>query len=246
MPPRPPPTPRSTDRVVVLSGAGLSAGSGVPTFRGEGGLWRGHDAMRLATPEAFAADPDLVRDFYAHRRRAMQGIRPNDGHRALARLQAAWGPERVVLVTQNVDGLLQEAAVELELPITVLEMHGTLWTARCAAEATHPTVSLTRATPDPRGACVTCGALLRPDVVWFGEQPRFMREIEAALESCQHFLAVGTSGVVYPAAGFVRLAAYSGAACTEINPEPTGGAFEHRIAQGAEVALPTLVARWGA
>lgn len=245
MSPAVPPIDLPTDAsVVVLSGAGLSAASGVPTFRGEGGLWRGHEAMRLATPEAFAADPDLVRDFYAHRRRAMDGIRPNAGHRALVRLQAALGAQRVHLVTQNVDGLLQEAAAEEGVDADILEMHGSLWTARCAASAGHPRLHLDRDTPDPRGRCEDCGALLRPDVVWFGELPRHMDRIGQALSSCGLFLAVGTSGVVYPAAGFVRLARSGGAACVEVNPDPTGGGFHHTIAQGAEHALPALVSRW--
>lgn len=239
-----PPAPAADASVVILSGAGLSAASGVPTFRGAGGLWRGHDAMSLATPEAFAADPDLVRDFYAHRRRAMEGIRPNAGHRALARLQAAWGPERVVLVTQNVDGLLQEAARAEGLSVSVLEMHGTLWTARCAATEDHPRVPLGPDTPDPRGACDRCGALLRPDVVWFGELPRHLDAIDQALRRCAAFLAVGTSGVVYPAAGFAAVARRRGAETTEINPQPTGGAFDRAVAEGAETALPRLVEAW--
>ncbi len=240
-----PPVPRPDDVVVILSGAGLSAASGVPTFRGAGGWWRGHEATRLATPEAFDADPDLVRDFYAFRRRSMAGIRPNDGHRAMVRLQAAWGRERVVLVTQNVDGLLQQAALEEGIEADVIEMHGTLWTVRCAMDEDHPRVPVDPDAPDPRGTCAVCGDLLRPDVVWFGEMPRQMERIQGDLLRCHHFLAVGTSGVVYPAAGFVNLARHTGAACTEVNPEPTGGGFHHALAEGSEAALPRLLAAWG-
>ena len=239
-----PPTPQLGERVVILSGAGLSAASGVPTFRGAGGWWRGHDATALATPEAFAHDPELVLDFYAHRRRAMQDIRPNPAHHALVRLQAAWGPERVTLVTQNVDGLLQAAAAEQGVAAEIIEMHGTLWAVRCAGDPTHGRPRVTPDAPDPRGDCAECGDRLRPDVVWFGEMPRRMAEIGAALSDCRHFLAVGTSGVVYPAAGFVAVARQAGAACTEVNPEPTGGDFQTVLAGGAEQALPALVEEW--
>ncbi len=230
--------------VVILSGAGLSAASGVPTFRGAGGLWRGHDAIRLATPEAFQADPALVLEFYAHRRRAMAGITPNDGHRALVRLQASLGPHRVHLVTQNVDGLLQAAARELDLAAEIVEMHGSLWTVRCEHDGGHPQVPVDPAGPDPRGRCARCGGRLRPDVVWFGEIPRHMPAIHDMLARCAVFVAVGTSGVVYPAAGFVQAARHAGARCLEINPEPTGGAFHDSLTEGAESALPRLLARW--
>lgn len=230
--------------VVVLSGAGLSAASGVPTFRGPGGWWQGRQATDLATPEAFAQDPDLVRDFYAHRRRSLQGIEPNAGHHALVRLQQALGPERVVLVTQNVDGLLHAAARQAGADVSVLEMHGTLWQVRCARSEQHPRLPVTLEAPDPRGTCAVCGGLLRPDIVWFGEVPRHMDAIHRVLSRCGLFVAVGTSGVVYPAAGFSEVAWRSGATCVEVNPEPTGGAFHQAVVQGAEKALPRLVDAW--
>jgi NAD-dependent deacetylase len=185
----------------------------------------------------------LVRRFYDTRREFMVPIRPNAGHDALVRLQAAWGPDRVVLVTQNVDGLLQRAGSLLDLPVTVIEMHGALRRVRCERRASHPRVELDGAL-DPDATCVACGAGMRPDVVWFGEMPEHMDQIANALARCVMFLSVGTSGVVYPAAGFVRVAMEAGARCVEINPEPTAGAFHEAVVEGAEVALPRIVDAW--
>ncbi|MDP2315809.1 MAG: NAD-dependent deacylase [Pseudomonadota bacterium] len=222
-------------RVVVLSGAGLSAASGVPTFRGAGGLWEGHAVEDVATPEAWRRDPELVRRFYDARRSALTGVVPNAGHRALVRLQAAWGTERVLLVTQNIDGLLGVAGAQ-----EVLEMHGALRKLRCSASEGHPWVDIVG--DQDRTARCACGAPLRPAVVWFGEVPLYMPRITAALAACQLFLSVGTSGLVYPAAGFVRLARQVGARCVEVNPAPVGGPFHEVIAEGGETALPRLVA----
>lgn len=230
--------------LVALSGAGLSAASGVPTFRGPGGWWRGRDARQLATPEAWAADPELVLAFYGDRRRALAGVRPNDGHRALVQLQAHFGADEVLLVTQNVDGLLQAAAVELGLPVQVLELHGGLDRVRCSADPLHPRVPVAADDPDARGACAACGARLRPDIVWFGEVPHHLDAVYARLEGCGTFLSVGTSGVVYPAAGFVAVAARAGALCVEVNPEPAGGPFDLVLPEGAEAALPRLLQAW--
>ena len=233
-----------TDRIVVLSGAGLSAASGVPTFRGEGGWWRGHQATELATPEAFARDPELVLDFYAMRREVVDGVQPNAGHRALVALQEALGPERVSLVTQNVDGLIQASAAADGAAIPeVFEMHGTLWRVRCSRNPGHPIVEV-GADRGARGSCVSCGAALRPHIVWFGEIPQHMDTIAGLLSRATLFVSVGTSGVVYPAAGFCQLARRVGAWCVEVNPDPTGGAFDEVIVEGAESALPRLVAEW--
>ncbi len=220
--------------VVVLSGAGLSAASGVPTFRGAGGLWEGHAVEDVATPEAWVRDATLVRRFYDARRAGVARVAPNAGHYALARLQRALGPARVLLVTQNIDGLLGVAGAP-----EVLEMHGALRKLRCAAREDHPWVDIV-GDQDPRARCA-CGAPLRPAVVWFGERPLYMDRITAALAACNLFVSVGTSGLVYPAAGFVRLARQVGARCVEINPEPAGGPFHETIAEGGEVALPRLV-----
>lgn len=236
--------PRPQERVVILSGAGLSAASGVPTFRGPGGWWRGHRATELATPEAWLADRDLVRAFYDTRRLGVVEVAPNPGHHALVALQEAWGADRVTLVTQNVDGLLGRAAVDAGLRAEVLEMHGALGRLCCERDRhRHPVVAVQGA-QDPTATCTRCGAPLRPDIVWFGEVPMHLDEIGQALSRCAVFLSVGTSGVVYPAAGFVDLARRAGARCLEINPEPSGGAFHATRREGAERALPALVAAW--
>lgn len=222
--------------VVILSGAGLSAASGVPTFRDANGLWEGYDVTQVATPAAFRVNPTLVRRFYDERRIGCGRVSPNPGHYALAQLQRAWG-ERLTLVTQNIDGLLQKAGCT-----NVIEMHGSLWKLRCAQDEHHPRVDVVGA-QDPDARC-GCGALMRPDIVWFGEVPFFLDEIGEALYNCQTFVSVGTSGVVYPAAGFVQIARSNGAYCLEINPKPTGGDFHATIEQGSEVALPEMVAWW--
>lgn len=227
------------DRVVVLVGAGLSAASGIPTFRGPDGLWEGHAVTDVATPEAWQRDAELVRRFYDARRLHVAGCHPNPGHIALARLQRAWGAPRVVLVSQNVDGLL-EAAGALE----VLDLHGSLHRLRCERSERHPVVQV--AGPQDRDrACAACGARLRPDVVWFGEVPRFLERIDDALPRAQVFLAVGTSGLVYPAAGLGRVARGWGLRTVEINPEPSGAPwFDEVVAEGSETALPRIVDAW--
>ena len=230
--------PGDDDLLVILSGAGLSAASGVPTFRGAGGLWEGHRAMDLATPEAWLHDAELVRRFYDMRRMAVEQVRPNPGHDALVRLQRAWGADRVELVTQNVDGLLGDAGAD-----EVVEMHGSLRRLRCEDGEGHPKVPV-RGEQTRDGLCAVCGGRLRPDVVWFGEMPYEMDRIQAALGGCAYFVSVGTSGVVYPAAGFVSAARGQGARCVEVNPDPAGGPFHQVIAEGAETALPRLVEEW--
>lgn len=192
--------PGTTDRVkvVVLTGAGISAESGLPTFRDADGLWEGRDPMAVATPESYAVDPDLVHRFYDQRRAALARVEPNDAHRALARLEERWG-DRLLLVTQNVDDLHERAGSR-----RVLHLHGRLRSAWCTAcDVRHPWVG----DLGDRPPCPTCGeARLRPDVVWFGEVPHGMDRIEAALWECDLFVAVGTSGLVYPAAAFVHWA----------------------------------------
>ncbi|MFE6964056.1 NAD-dependent deacylase [Agromyces sp. NPDC057679] len=196
-------------RVVVLTGAGISAESGVPTFRDAGGLWEGHRVEDVATPEAFERDPDTVQRFYDARRHAVAFAEPNPAHVALAHLEEALGDELLV-VTQNIDALH-----ELAGSTRVLHMHGELALARCLACAER--------SPVPgdlieRPECPNCGErMLRPDVVWFGEMPYGLDEIEAALAACEVFAAIGTSGAVYPAAGFVVTAAEHGARTIELN-----------------------------
>jgi NAD-dependent deacetylase len=195
-----------------LTGAGISAESGLPTFRGAGGLWEGHRVEEVATPQAFARDPELVLRFYDARRRALATVEPNPAHRALARLEAAWeGP--FLLVTQNVDDLHERAGSQ-----RLLHMHGELLRARCARCGWAD-----RWSGDLLGvACPACGRLpaLRPDIVWFEEVPIGLERIEAALGDCRLFVAIGTSGRVWPAAGFVERARRAGAHTVELNLEP--------------------------
>jgi NAD-dependent deacetylase len=225
-------------RITVLSGAGLSAASGIATFRGPGGLWEGHRVEDVATPEAWARNPALVRRFYDARRAGCAPAEPNAGHRALARLQAS-RPIDTYLVTQNIDDLLDKAGCT-----NVIEMHGSLWRLRCSADLQHPRVE-ERGDQDPRGRCEICGAALRPDVVWFGEIPYDLDHIQALVLASDLFVAVGTSGLVYPAAGYGGLAARAGIPTLEINPEPSGARwFRDVLAEGAETALPRLVDAW--
>lgn len=232
--------------VFVLSGAGLSAASGIGLFRGPGGLWEGQRAEEIATPRAFRDDPDRVRRFYDARRAIVLAASPNPGHLALLRLQAAWGPDRVHLVTQNVDGLFNVAADSAVN--RVIEMHGSLLRLRCARDEGHPELAPWPGAPaaeqDPGLRCAECGGLMRPAVVWFGEAPDHVLLIHRLAIAARTFLSVGTSGVVYPAAGLVDKARAAGAVCVEVNPEPTGGAFHHVVASPAELALPGLVDRW--
>jgi len=200
-------------RVVVLTGAGISAESGVRTFRDSGGLWEGHDVADVATPEGFARDPELVQRFYDARRRAVREARPNAAHRALARLEAALEDDLLV-VTQNVDDLHERASSQ-----RVVHMHGELRRARCQACHHRPAWDDDLVDAPP---CPACGErALRPDVVWFGEVPYELDRIADAVSSCDLFVSVGTSGSVYPAAGYVALAASSGASTLELNLEPS-------------------------
>ena len=201
--------------IVVLTGAGVSAESGVPTFRAADGLWEGHRIEEVATPEGFRRNPALVHAFYDARRAALAGVQPNPAHLALARLDAAW-PGDFLLVTQNVDDLHDRAGTK-----RLLHMHGELKSAWCTAcDARHQWHSPLAPAP----ACPACAAArLRPDIVWFGEMPYEMERIYAALSACDLFVSIGTSGAVYPAAGFVAEAREAGAYCLELNLEPSEG-----------------------
>ncbi|MET3962087.1 NAD-dependent deacetylase [Marmoricola sp. OAE513] len=198
-------------KVVVLTGAGISAESGVPTFRGEDGLWEGHRPEDVATPEAFDADRALVQRFYDARRASLARVQPNAAHRALAELEQVLGDD-LLLVTQNIDDLHERGGSK-----RVLHMHGELRAAWCTA-CDQRTPWLGTLLDEP--PCPACGAhALRPDVVWFGEMPYEMDTIHLALFSCDLFVSIGTSGVVYPAAGFVDYAAAGGADTLELNLE---------------------------
>jgi NAD-dependent deacetylase len=203
--------------IVVLTGAGISAESGIATFRGPGGLWEGHRVEDVCTPQALAHDPALVHRFYDLRRAALAGVEPNAAHHALARLDAAW-PGELLIVTQNVDDLHERAGAT-----RLLHMHGELNSALCAACGHRE--AWTDALP-PGTACGACGGdTMRPDIVFFGEMPYQMDRIERALAQADAFVSIGTSGAVYPAAGFVRTARHHGAATLELNLDPSKGSL---------------------
>lgn len=226
----------SIRNIVILTGAGVSAESGIDTFRDGGGLWEQHRVEDVATPEAFARDPDLVLRFYDMRREAIQTKQPNAAHRALAKLDAEWEGD-LLIVTQNVDDLHERAGAK-----RVLHMHGEHLNAWCMACDERPRWI---GPLIDRPACPECGeAALRPDIVWFGEMPYRMDEIFAALEQADLFVSIGTSGAVYPAAGFVQLARMAGARTVEINLEPTQGArlFDEGVYGPATETVPAFFA----
>jgi len=203
------------DRLAVLTGAGISAESGVPTFRGQDGLWKQFRAEDLATPEAFARDPKLVWEWYDWRRGKIAPVEPNPGHRTLAKWEGTF--PSFTLITQNVDGLHAAAGSK-----TIIELHGNIWKMRCTAEAAvfeNREVPLKRIPP----LCPSCGALLRPHVVWFGESLDMdvLALAFATSSSCDAMLVVGTSAYVQPAASLPLRAADAGARVIEINPDPT-------------------------
>ena len=234
---------RAARRVVVLTGAGMSAESGVPTFRdAQTGLWARFRPEELATPEAFAAHPRRVWEWYAWRRELVARARPHAGHRAL--VQIARRVPEFTLVTQNVDGLHQRAGSR-----DVIELHGNLTRTRCSAGC--GVVERWEATDDPPPRCPRCGARLRPDVVWFGEAlPEAALETAwAATEQCEAFLSVGTSSLVHPAASLPERAAARGRLVIEINPRETPlSARATAVLRGAAGdLLPQLAAQvWGA
>ncbi len=225
---------RDARSVAVLTGAGISVDSGLPTFRGDGGLWRGRDPMRLATPEAFAAEPGLVWEFYNERRRRAFAAEPNAGHRALVELARR---RPTTLITQNVDRLHRRAGSE-----GVIELHGNLEDVRCTGcgETSHRPGEALPDLPE----CEGCGGRLRPAVVWFGEAlpaEAIERAAEAAARA-ELFLSVGTSSVVYPAAGLIDVASLAGATVIEVNPEPSGADVDIQLAGTSAEVLPMLVA----
>ena len=224
--------------IVILTGAGISAESGIDTFRAEGGLWEQHRVEDVATPEGFARDPELVLRFYDMRRAAIQTKQPNAAHHALARLDAEWPKDKgfeLLIVTQNVDDLHERAGAR-----RVLHMHGehlNAWCTSCDIRSpwTSPLID--------RPPCPVCQArALRPDVVWFGEMPYGMDQIYAALRTCDLFVSIGTSGAVYPAAGFVQNAVELGADTLELNLERSQGSgmfHKTRLGRASE-----LVPQW--
>ncbi len=206
--------------IMILTGAGISAESGIDTFRSAGGLWEQHRVEDVATPEAFARDPDLVLRFYDMRRDRIQQVEPNAAHDALARLDREWSKDagrNLTIVTQNVDDLHERAGAK-----RLIHMHGEHLSAWCLACDQR---SMWRGTLIERPACPVCGVSgqLRPDIVWFGEMPYRMDDIYSALAAADLFVSIGTSGAVYPAAGLVRQARERGIKTLELNLEPSKG-----------------------
>ncbi|MEP1446897.1 MAG: Sir2 family NAD+-dependent deacetylase [Paraglaciecola sp.] len=205
-------------KIVVLTGAGISAESGLKTFRDNNGLWENHSVEEVATPEGFRRNPELVYRFYNQRRRQLLSpeVKPNRAHLALAKLESCF-KNNFTLITQNVDNLHQRAG-----NVNVLHMHGDLLSARCLGSGQS---SALRTDLDSSNRCQCCSPpnYLRPDIVWFGEMPKYMQQIEDTLSEANLFVSIGTSGTVYPAAGFVNLANQSGAHSVELNLEPSSG-----------------------
>jgi NAD-dependent deacetylase len=223
------------ERIVILTGAGFSAESGLATFRGPEGLWEGRRVEEICTPDALLQDRELVLDFYDQRRRALASVEPNAAHHALAWLDAHW-PGELLIVTQNVDDLHERAGTT-----RMLHMHGELLSALCGACGTR-----IPSTGDMIGGprCTACGQdAMRPDIVFFGEMPYEMERIEAALMAADLFVSIGTSGAVYPAAGFVQAARHAGADTLELNLEPSAGShFFHETRIGpASLLVPAWV-----
>lgn len=230
--------------VAVLTGAGVSAASGVPTFRGDGGLWRAHRAEDLATPAAFARDPALVWEWYDWRRQRIAACAPNAAHHVLAAWSRRW--PQFTLTTQNVDGLHERAGTR-----HVLRLHGSIWQVHCARPCAAGRVprAFDRVPLGTPPRCASCGALERPSVVWFGEplDAHVFAAAAAAVAAADICLVVGTSAVVFPAAGLIAEASRHGAAVIEINPDAS--ALAHHAALtirgGAEIVLPRLAAALG-
>lgn len=206
---------RGAQRIAVLTGAGISAESGVPTFRGEHGLWRQFRAEELATPEAFARDPKLVWEWYDWRRGLIAKVEPNSGHQTLAKWETIF--TKFSLITQNVDGLHRRAGSR-----NVLELHGNIWNMRCTKEGTL-SENLESPLEEIPPRCAKCSSLLRPDVVWFGEplDPDILARAGETCSLCRVMLVIGTSAFVQPAASLPLRAAETGAMLIEINPAPT-------------------------
>ena len=224
------------DRLFVLTGAGVSAESGLATFRGAGGLWNGYHVTQVATPEAWEADPRLVWNFYSMRRSDASKAEPNAGHRALADLERKMG-DRFYLCTQNVDDLHERAG-----SVRIHHMHGALFQSRCVRCDAPFADRKTYLAELP--ICEKCGAPVRPHIVWFGEVPLEMEAIHAQLERATVMLVAGTSGSVYPAAGFVEIARRKGVRTVYVGPEKplNVDAFDEVLLGTAVEVLPGLIA----
>jgi len=224
--------------IVILTGAGLSAESGLSTFRDKDGIWAKHKIEDVATPQAFARNPDAVLEFYNTRRSGVLGVKPNAAHRALARLEAGYSG-KVTTVTQNIDPVHELAGTK-----NLIHMHGDIINALCAHCGTKEPLASDLKTDLICRACGKVGGM-RPDIVWFGEMPYQMEEIHAALGTCDLFISIGTSGNVYPAAGFVTEARARRAHTVELNLEPSEGIsmFAEAIHGKATEVVPAFVDR---
>ena len=231
--------------IVILTGAGISAESALQTFRASDGLWCDHRVEDVTTPEAFERDPALVQSFYNLRRRQLLDVQPNAAHHALAKLTSQWDGE-VLLVTQNVDDLHDRAHMQQPPAesFELIHMHGELIKARCTDSGMvyEWRDDIEVDTPSP---ATGIAGTLRPHIVWFGEMPLHMERIYRALRDCDLFISIGTSGNVYPAAGFVAEASHHGAKTVELNLEPSLGAslFDEAIYGPATQAVPDYVER---
>ena len=227
----------ATDRVFVLTGAGISAESGLATFRGSGGLWNGFRVEEVATPEAWGADPALVWNFYSMRRQDARGAEPNAAHRALAALEQRLG-DRFYLVTQNVDDLHERAGSR-----RVHHMHGALSQSRCVRCGVPFDDRALYTDPDGLPTCTLCAAPVRPHIVWFGEVPLDLDGIFASLERATVLLVIGTSGAVYPAAAFVHIARRRGMRTVYVGPEEplNAEAFDEMLLGPATAVVPGLL-----
>jgi NAD-dependent deacetylase len=223
--------------IVILTGAGISAESGLRTFRADDGLWEDHPVEQVATPQGFRRDPDLVQRFYDERRAQVRAANPNAAHLALGRLDTAWKRGELLIVTQNIDDLHERGGAA-----RVLHMHGEALSAWCTnCDARHRWMGTLRDNPP----CPACGQVaLRPDIVWFGEMPYQMERIYRAIAGCDLFVSIGTSGAVYPAAGLVQEAGRAGARTLELNLEESLGSrmfSETRLGKASEI-VPAWVA----
>jgi NAD-dependent deacetylase len=218
-------------KIVVLTGAGISAESGIKTFRDADGLWENEPVQLVATPEGFESDPKRVVKFYDERRNSLKSVEPNAAHHALVKLEEKFG-DNFLLITQNVDDLHQRAGSKRIIP-----MHGELLKVRCLGTQEH-IIDCTENQPEK---CLKCGAKMRPHIVWFGEVPFEMDRIQKALAECNLFAYIGTSGVVYPAAGFKQIAKLSGARVIGLNLEDVSSYYTDEFIQGKATEI---VPKW--
>jgi NAD-dependent deacetylase len=223
--------------IVILTGAGISAESGIATFRDRDGIWAKIDYRDVATPEGYRRNPSLVLDFYNQRRRRNASIQPNAAHYALAKLEQEY-PGEVLLVTQNIDPLHERAGSR-----HMIHMHGEIEKSLCSECGARRAWGSEDITLDSVCPACSCAGVLRPDVVWFGEMPYEMERIDTALQRCGIFISIGTSGTVYPAAAFVAVARHAGAQTFELNLEPSDGTsvFHETVHGPATAVVPPFV-----